>query len=624
MLCWLRERKIQYSCRNALRSVIGALLLVLLLVQAAPALAQGPEPPAYREFPIIGSRVALWIVAEVHLMFAAFMLGVPIFAVIVEIVGWRTKEARYDQLAKEFIKLVVIAASTTAIFGALLVFVITVFYPKFFNYLASIFQPTLIIYPILFFGESFTLYFYYYSWDRLTRGAAKVGHILSGILLNVWGTILMFVANAWLTFAISPKGVDENGNLVDIWAAIWNPTWMPINVHRIIANVAFGGAIVGAFAAIKFMNAKSAEEKAQYDWMGYVGNFVAISGLIPLPFAGYWLGREIYGFNQQMGITMMGGFLSWLWIIQALLIGTLFLTANYYLWVGMGRISGGERYRRYIKYMAVILAVAWLIWATPHSIVASLEEARKIGQFHPLLGVFGVMSAKNTVVNLMILTTFISFILYRRAGKRAGNGNSRTLKILQAIIVVGAASVVLFYGVNGYVDVFGWFTGTPGAGTPAIIRIGFSVYQVAAVLAALFFVTLIDLILFRRATSLGPMRWGQMPERSQFALVLLAVTFTWLMGLMGYARNAIRQDWHVYGVLRDTSPDAFAPTLGFAAIVISVCVILFLALIAFIFWLSELGEKGTKLISPATLPMAPPTAEYQPTSEYQPAGGAGD
>ena len=40
-----------------------------------------------------------------------------------------------------------------------------------------------------------------------------------------------------------------------------------------------------------------------------------------------------------MGITMMGGFMSWLWIIQAFLIGVLFLAGNYYLWVGMGRAS---------------------------------------------------------------------------------------------------------------------------------------------------------------------------------------------------------------------------------------------------------------------------------------------
>ncbi len=57
------------------------------------------------------------------------------------------------------------------------------------------------------------------------------------------------------------------------------------------------------------------EERDHYDWMGYVGNFIGVFGLLPLPFAGYWLMREIYQYNQQMGITLMGGFLSWLFIL---------------------------------------------------------------------------------------------------------------------------------------------------------------------------------------------------------------------------------------------------------------------------------------------------------------------
>jgi cytochrome bd-type quinol oxidase subunit 1 len=74
-------------------------------------------------------------------------------------------------------------------------------------------------------------------------------------------------------------------------------------------------------------------------------------------------------------------------------------------------------------------------------------------------------------------------------------------------------------------------------------------------------------------------------------LIFIAVTFTWLMGLMGYVRSGLRQHWHVYGVMRDQSLDAFTPTLGFATQVISVIVIIFFAFIAFVFWLSSLHDK---------------------------------
>ena len=64
---------------------------------------------AYRDFPLIGSRAAVWIAAEIHLMFAAFVLGVPIFAVVAEAIGIFGKDQRYDRLAKEFTRLLLIA-----------------------------------------------------------------------------------------------------------------------------------------------------------------------------------------------------------------------------------------------------------------------------------------------------------------------------------------------------------------------------------------------------------------------------------------------------------------------------------------------------------------------------------
>ncbi len=647
------------------RSVIAgvALAAVWLALTVGPALAQGGEPPAYREFPVIGSRVAVWITAEVHLMFAAFMLGVPMFALVVEYVGVRTREKRYDDLAREFTKLILVASSTTAVFGAVLTFLLFMLYPHYMGKLTDVFLPTMVVYPLLFFGEIFSLYLYWYSWDRLNTPRGKRWHLLIGILLNLFGTVLMFIANAWLTFAISPASggqslYDSAGNFTGtLGQAINNSTWWPINIHRVIANVAFGGAVVGLYAAMRFLNARGEADRAHYDWMGYVGNFIAVVGLIPLPFAGYYLGREVYGFSQQMGVTMMGGFLSWLWILQAMLIAIIFLSANYYLWIGMGRIEGGQRYAGAIKWLLATLTICVLVWATPHNpVVTPAEQALIGGAFHPLLGVLGVMSAKNTAVNIMILTTFLSFLLYRRAGKGdpipfASHGRSARI-VIGAVVAICVMLVlspalsllqeglsepsrfwrVALTGLHGLVMIAGavltlsgrgqlgqWlilgsaafvviFFGVYGYQVEATIRILFSIYQVLAVLTALISVTAIDVFLFRGAPNLGAIRWGKMPARAQYVLIVLAVAFTWLMGLMGYARNAIRQHWLVYQVVQDTSVDAFSPTLGFAAQVISICVLLFLGLIGFIFWLGNLGEKKTAAGEPLPADLYPISA----------------
>jgi hypothetical protein len=449
--------------------------------------------------------------------------------------------------------------------------------------------------------------------------------------------------------------------------------------------VAFGGGIAAAYAAIRFLGSNSDEERARYDWMGYVGNFVAMWALIPLPFAGYYLGREIYAYSAQMGTSLMGGAFSWLFIIQAVLIGVLFIGANYYMWLGLGRIPGGYRYYKFILSMEILIFVSMAVWMTPHTLVASMAEARRMGgAHHPLLGVFGVMSAKNTAVNLVILTTFVSFVFYRRANlertaqrpkggmggpvfisllslfpilfcgvngfisaaaraeERAPRleaevaelrasvietegmmstvltdleelaqkqveleetiltpgihhaGGFRSIAVifallmgfalldmfvlrgriggfLQWVILAIAAAIVIYFGVKGYF-------------VPAEVRIGYSVYQVLAVLFAMMVVTALDLYLFFGAKSLGEVQWGKMPERSQYVLVLLAVTFTLTIGLMGIVRSGIRETWHVYGVMRDLSSTSYTPTMGYGATVVAVATLIFFLLLFVIFW----------------------------------------
>jgi cytochrome d ubiquinol oxidase subunit I len=583
---WMASRFVNsYEYRDAYRAPVATAdvtpRVAGVAAEEAEAEKQAKATPytevEYRTFPIVGSRVAIWSVAQLHLLFAAFVLAVPMFAFIIEVIGYKTKDVRYDRLAHEFTKLMSVSFSLTATFGAALTFMLIILYPKFTNYLMSVFSPTFLPYVLLFFFEAFFLYTYYYGWGKFH----PLVHLGLGLGLNLVGTSIMMIANAWLTFMMSPKGISDSGAVLSVWDAMFNPTWMPINVHRFIANIAFGGSVAGAYAAVKFLQAKTDEDRAHYDWMGYIGNFVAISAFLPLPFAGYWLAKEIYAFSQTLGLTMMGGAFSWLFIIQAVLIGNLFLAANYYLWLGMGRVEGVQPLQKFIKYLLFGITLCFMVWATPRSIIATVGEIRAMGgSSHPILGYLGVMSAKNTAVNILILTTFMSFLLYRRTGKIATVAWARTGHAVQLTIFAATALFVIFLGVYGYF-------------VEATVRIKLSVPQVLSVLFAMVSITIIDVFLFSGAKKTGEVRWGKIPPISQYVLIFIAVTFTWLMGLMGYVRSGLRQHWHVYGVIRDRSVDAFTPTLGFATKVVSVCVLEFFFLIAFVFWITSLHDRPT-------------------------------
>jgi mono/diheme cytochrome c family protein len=222
--------------------------------------------------------------------------------------------------------------------------------------------------------------------------------------------------------------------------------------------------------------------------------------------------------------------------------------------------------------MLAALLLCFMVWLTPHSLVASIAEARAMGgAHHPLLGVLGVMSAKMTAVNVMILISFASFLMYWRAGKQPKMAWAKVANVfiilLFAVVIVG----VIVVGVWGYF-------------VPAIVRINqFSVGQVLAVLFVLLTVTLLVGFMLKGAKT-SPMAWGRMPERSQIILILNAVTIVFTMALMGYARSASRVHWHIYGVLEDTSPHAFSPALGHAGAMAALGTFVFFFLVVFIIW----------------------------------------
>ena len=550
---------------------------VVALLKVLPA----PTEEGYRLLPLLGSRNWVWIVAQVHLNFAAFVLGVPIFAVVMEYVGWRKRDERLDRLAYDFTKLFTLAYTLTAIVGGVLMVSLPVLYPRFIEHMLKVLGPTWWVYIAIMYAEVAVCYYYYYSWYKMAD--RKGSHVAIGVLLNLLGTALLFVANSWIGYMTTPGGVTEKGELVSLWGAVNTYMWIPLNIHRLIANVTFGGAVAAAYAAYRFLTAKSDAERAHYDWMGYISSLVAIGFFMLLPFAGYILGIEIYSFNEQMGIQLMGGFFAWLWVMQAVLIGGILFFANYYLWISLNKMPGGERYVKYVKGLFVVLLLGYAVWLTPHSVAVSLEEARKIGgAYHPILGSLGVMAAKNTAVAVALLATFVSFSMFRIANKEPVVPWARAGTAIKVVLSVVGVAVILGLGVYSYM-------------VPAAVRVKvLSPIQFGTLFFLIVALFVIDTFMYKGARIIGEPRWGQMPPRSQYALMALTVTFTWLMGLMGYVRSGGRQYWHVYGIIQDTSPEAYLPTHGFATIMVSVSTLLFLALVGFVFWSILKVEKLTE------------------------------
>lgn len=565
-----------------------------------------PSGPAAKDMPSeypkvwrVDNRVVTWMITQQHTYFGGFVLSLPLFCMLLEL--WsvsRTKSdtARYyDGLARDILRVAVISMSVTALLGSVMLCVFIYFYPGFMTYMGSTFKNMMPLYAGVFVGESSLLLLYYYSWENLRGGLRKWIHLSIGVLANAMGILLLLMANAWASFMMAPAGVDGGGRFLgNIWHLLHSPLWNPLNAHRFLADIMSGGAVVVAYSAYRFLRSRTRAERAYYDWVGYVFIVVVVCALLPMPFAGYWLMRSVFEFRQQMGVTMMGGLLSWLFVVQAITVGALFLGINYYIWQCMKRLKGGERYHPYFKGIVYGLMLCFMVWFTPHTIAMSSGEMKAMGAAqHPVIGQFGVMSAKNGAINVMICLTALSYLLYRRGNRVvtvnwASFGNA----LLIALFLGGIVNIV-------WLAIYGFYI-------PANVRVGLSVPQGATTATVLLGGLLLNRAMLKGSHLKGPVQWGNISIRGMVVLFGVAATFTWVMGLMGYIRSAGRLGWHVNELMPDLSPWAFTPTLSFAAKMVTINMVLFWASVFCMFWLSTRDQSMTEEESPrvsGTIPL---------------------
>jgi hypothetical protein len=535
------------------RSLVAVCAFLVLF--GGVAYAQTSDTPSV-EFPYTGNRTAVWIVAQLHTLFGAFILGAPIFIVISEWLGYRKQDLRYDRLAKEVTKVTVILFSMTALTGGLFIFVLLAAYPQFTTWFINQFYLVFaVFYPLLFISGAIVLYTYFYMWDAW-KGEKKGRHIALGVLLNLIGMTLLFVIDGPTSFMNTPvkaEGLSPQDLLATatLWDKIANQTWMPLNLHRIDGNVAFGGFVTGLIGAYMYMGAKSQEERAYYDWMGFAGNLIAVGATLFQPFTGLLLAYEMCDYDFSFCPYMMADQLSMFFEMQGAMIGLMFLAINYYVWLSLKRIEGVEKVR--ITILAPIVMVAfpfammvvmnyyWIPDPMSLAFLLPLALSPFLGRFIPF-----TVSAR-TVIKIGFLMVLVGDAIWLTPHGFAATGAKM------------AAEVELPEAWN--------FLGTMPAKLSAMFT--------------LVFVTVVNYFLYNRAIKQGTILWGKIDFTSQFVLIFLAFASIWTMGLMGAVRSLVRKYFHTYNLIPDFSAESFTPTLSYSAWWITGITVMFFTVVSF-------------------------------------------
>ena len=570
------------------------LLVVGLLLVGTAAYAQLPDPKPH-EFPVAGNRVAVWVVAQLHILFAAFILGAPIFVVVSEILGWKNQDARYERLAKEVIKVTVILYSMTALTGGLFIFVLLATYPQLSGWLITHFFDIFAIwYPLLFIAETIVLYLYWYTWDAL-QGPLKLRHIALGVLLNVIGTVTLFVIDGPTSFMNTPVKSAEGLDLktfIETTATLWdkmnNFSWWPLNIHRLIGNVTFGGFIAGLIAAYMYLMSKTDEDRAFYDWFGFVGNMIGVGALLLLPFAGYVLAYELCDYDASICPYMMSDQLSMFFEMQGAMVGLIFLASNYYIWLSLKRVEGLEQVRMRtttLVLMASIPVVFMLIWTK-----------------------FPIPDPKAFILPVLWVAAFLF------AGKfLKWTVPAQTLvKVAFLMVIIGNAIWMTphaFVATQALAPDDGSLSLPHGELNLGFITVDWGMLALMpaknAAAFTLVFVTICNYILYNRALRRGRILWGKIDFVSQFVLIFLAFSAIWTMGLMGEVRSLTRKYFHVFNLQYDFTPEAYTPTLAFSSWVITGVTLTFYIVVSFAIVLTlRIGKEKAHADAPKAVPAA--------------------
>jgi cytochrome bd-type quinol oxidase subunit 1 len=422
----------------------------------------------YPKFSYFGlsNREIVWVIAQLHILFAAFILGVPLFIVTSEILSWKTGEARYERLAKEAMKVVVICYSLTALTGGFLLLLLVTFYPSLMFWLFSGFKDIITFwYPMLFIIETMLMYSYYYMWEPLERRNKKGLHIIIGLCLNVVGTGVLILMNAPASFMLTPlKGGASLKNIASLseWTWVNSGIWASFNLHRVIANLTYSGLIVAFIGAFMYLMSKTEEERKYYDWQGYLGNTIGIGFLFPLIGVGYYHAYEVYKYDASIGMYIMSNRLSMFMLVQAVLIGFLFLGSNYYMWLSTKRIEGAAKYLKAMKVTYVFMFICMAIWFTPRHFFATMvlepgmlppgmtEEAYfAITELPSHLTFMALMKAKSLAAIVLVLLTILNYGLYRRAVKKGTIIYGKINPIAQYVLIFLAFSATWLMALMG-------------------------------------------------------------------------------------------------------------------------------------------------------------------------------
>ncbi|HEX4580381.1 MAG TPA: cytochrome ubiquinol oxidase subunit I [Candidatus Dormibacteraeota bacterium] len=442
---------------------------------------------------ILTNGVVVAVVALLHIQIATYLTGSSTLATVSEAISMARHDERHGRLAHMMVKSQVYLFSTGSAVAILFVlFVLTGLWAIFWTALQQIAFWMLVFEATMFLSEIVLLYALYANWDRLRDNRRTRLALL--VLLNISLWWQMFFIDVVASFMLTPNGGD-----VSILNQVLNPTQLPLTIHRTIGNIAWAGAVTAAIGAFNYLRLTRHSPEPQPD---------APSSLRPLHSIGAMAAGHLETEARRAEI------LHWEWVTQWGVIWAVTLSLMQ-PWVGY-------------SYAKDIQLHAYGAWYT--LMFGDLSNVFLIQIF--LLGMIFILA---------------SLFFWRRMVRSGAPHARRQLILMVVLILLTLLAVQPAWFAGSYADAIAAAGNHPWWDGGLLNPVGnFIPFKVAALIGMVIF-GLWSVTAYATALSRGHIKPGGSSRGAQRAALMLGVTVSLMMMVMGVLREHSRQPYLVYG-----------------------------------------------------------------------------
>ena len=583
----------------------------------------------FEEFSILGlsNRKFTWFAAQMHILFASFILGCPMFVVIMEVMG-----ARRTQGVRKAIIL------SNVFLGVLIGVVIGIT----FEVIIGIHHGVLFGMWSCAFGALFVSFLNYFHKCMNLKVSAVIGAIIGTIMACVLTPVETLHTDAIILAAVNGVvgGLLANGimfaksdfkferlahEVTKVIGFAYSFTALSGGLFLFVMLVIYSDFIsylVASFPVL-FMIVyptlfiletivmyiyvyswdplNKSDKKGRHIVLGVVLNVLGLSLLVALD------GPTTFMQTPPVPLDQLTNISEWSKVTNA---G--WMPLNYHRLVGNGTFGGymvcvigaymylwsekqeEREYYDWVGYIGNLIGVAIMIPLPAMGYIF----VKEIYQYDATIGMY-IMSDRESmfmlVQGLLVGTMFSMSNIYMWVSMKRIDNAERFFPAMKFGFVLIVIAATIWFTPRRF---FATMMPEPGMDAGMVLpdNLAFLALMISKNTAAfaLVTVTFVNYIFYTIATKTGKVHYGKINPLGVYCLIFLGFADIWLMSWMGTIRSLSRMNWHIYKVYKDVTPEKFAPTLAESGFHVTTIVWTFFIIMTCIIWLGIKYPKTKK------------------------------